>query len=150
MHCATIASRVGGVPLLIEHGVYGLLFEAQNYQELAEHMVLLATDESTRIRLGEALYERASTHFSIDATVARQREIYSVLLRRAKRPKTKRDGILICGAYGKGNAGDDSILEAILQQLRHIDPDLPLYVLSRNPKQTQLRYRSHRTDLHNH
>lgn len=141
MHCATIASRVGGVPLLIEHGVCGLLFDAQDHEKLAEHMVLLAENELERLRLGETLYERASTCFSIDATVQRQKEIYSVLLRRAARPRQKRDGVLICGAYGKGNAGDDSILEAILAQMRHIDPDMPLYVLSRDPKETRLRYR---------
>ena len=141
MHCATIASNVGGVPLLIEHGVYGLLFEATDYKQLAAHMVLLAQEEETRRRLGEALYQRASTHFSIDATVKRQKKIYVELLHRWNRPKKRRDGVLICGAYGKGNAGDDSILEAILSQLRRIDPDMPIYVLSRNPKETKLRYR---------
>ena len=141
MRCATIASRVGGVPLLIEHGVYGLLFEAQQYEQLAAHMVAVAVDSNLRNRLGSALYERASTHFSVDATVNKQREIYENILRREARPKTRRDGVLICGAYGKGNAGDDSILEAIIQQMRHIDPDIPLYVLSRNPKETRLRYR---------
>ena len=140
MHCATIASRVGGVPLLIDHGVNGLLFEAKDHVQLAEHMVCLAQDRDLRLRLGEALYEKASTCFSIDATVERQREIYRILLRRAERPRKKRDGVLICGAYGKGNAGDDSILEAILGQMRAIDPDMPLYVLSRNPKETRLRY----------
>ncbi len=141
MKCATIASRVGGVPLLIEHGVYGLLFEAQDYKKLAEHMVSLATDTELRLKLGQALYDRASTYFSVDATVSRQIEIYGTMLRRKGRPAAARDGVLICGAYGKGNAGDDSILEAILQQLRHIDPDIPVYVLSRNPKETKLRYR---------
>ncbi len=141
MHCATIASRVGGVPLLIEHGVCGLLFEAQDDRQLAAHMVCLATDRALRSRLGEALYEKASARFSIDATVERQKEIYRVILRRVQRPQGRRDGVLICGAYGKGNAGDDSILEAILQQMRRIDPDMPLYVLSRNPKDTRRRYR---------
>ena len=141
MHCATIASRVGGVPLLIEHGVYGLLFEATDYKQLAAHMVLLAQDHALRLRLGEALHERAATHFSIDATVEKQKKIYSDLLRKCGRQKNRRDGVLICGAYGKGNAGDDSILEAILSQLRRIDPDMPLYVLSRRPKETRLRYR---------
>jgi len=141
MHCATIASRVGGVPLLIEHGVYGLLFETQQYEQLAAHMVTMATDPALRLKLAEALYQRASTHFSVDATVHKQREIYETILRREARPKRARDGVLICGAYGKGNAGDDSILEAILQQMRHIDPDMPLYVLSRNPRETKLRYR---------
>lgn len=141
MHCATIASRVGGVPMLIDHGVNGLLFEARHPEHLAAHMVELASDPVKRRQLGEALYEKASAKFSIDATVCRQKEIYQVLLRRAGREKKKRDGVLICGAYGKGNAGDDSILEAILGQLRHIDPDLPVYVLSRNPRDTRLRYR---------
>ena len=141
MHCATIASRVGGVPLLIEHGVCGLLFEAQDYETLAQHMISMASQTEYRLQLGEELYKKASTFFSIDATVERQKEIYKVLLRRNHRPKQKRDGVLICGAYGKGNAGDDSILEAIVAQMRHIDPDIPLYVLSRNPKETRLRYR---------
>lgn len=141
MHCATIASRVGGVPMLIEHGVYGLLFEAQDDEKLSEHMILLAQNPQERRRLGEALYARASAHFSVDATVERQREIYRVLIRRSERPRARRDGVLICGAYGKGNAGDDSILEAILAQMRRIDPDMPCYVLSRNPKETRCRYR---------
>ena len=141
MHCATIASRVGGVPYLIQDGVCGLLFPAQDAQALSRHILTLARDTALRLRLGEALYRRASEHFSVDATVNRQREIYSMMLRCSRRPRDRRDGVLICGAYGKGNAGDDSILEAILQQMRHIDPDLPLYVLSRNPKETRLRYR---------
>ena len=141
MHCATIASRVGGVPLLIEHGVCGLLFDAQDDDMLAAHMVSMATDSELRLRLGEALHHKASTQFSIDVTVSRQKEIYASMLRRHARGKGKRDGVLICGAYGKGNAGDDSILESILQQMRRIDPELPLYVLSRNPRETRLRYR---------
>jgi len=141
MHCATIASRVGGVPLLIEHGVCGLLFDAQDTDILAKHIVSLATDEALRLRLGEALHHKASTQFSIDVTVNKQKEIYASMLRRKARSAGRRDGVLICGAYGKGNAGDDSILEAIVQQMRHIDPEIPLFVLSRNPKETRLRYR---------
>lgn len=141
MHCATIASRVGGVPKLIEHGVYGLLFEARDTEKLASYIVRLAENRELRLKLGEALYEKASTAFSVEATVTHQEEIYEDLLRRVRRKPGKRDGVLICGAYGKGNAGDDSILEAILTQLRHIDPDIPVYVLSRNPKETRIRYR---------
>ena len=140
-HCATIASRVGGVPYLIEHEVTGLLFTAQNAGELAGCMTAMAQDQAYRRRLGEQLYEKAKRDFSVEATVERQKEIYRVILRRAGRPRSQRDGVLICGAYGKGNAGDDSILEAIIVQMRHIDPDLPLYVLTRTPRETQMRYR---------
>jgi polysaccharide pyruvyl transferase CsaB len=44
--------------------------------------------------------------------------------------------MLICGAYGKGNAGDDAILQAIVRALRERDPDLPLWATSRSPKET--------------
>ncbi|MFR0768728.1 MAG: polysaccharide pyruvyl transferase family protein [Dysosmobacter sp.] len=49
--------------------------------------------------------------------------------------------MVICGAYGRGNAGDDAILEAILQEMRSIDPDMPITVLTKDPKATRLTYR---------
>ena len=141
MSLATISSRVGGVPALIEHGVTGLLFEPGDVDTLTDYMIRMAEDAALRARLGKALYEKTLRDFSLDAMVRKQRTIYETLLRRAARPCNKRDGVLICGAYGRGNAGDDSILEAILKQLREIDPDIPIHVLSRNPRETRRRYR---------
>lgn len=138
---ATVASRVGGVPYLIDHGIHGLLFEAGDVQTLARHLVTLAQDPELRQRMGERLWHRASTDYSIESTIARQVEIYETVLRRKARPQRRRDGALVCGAYGKGNAGDDAILEAIVQELREIDPDLPVWVMSRSPKETRKRYR---------
>ena len=43
MHCATIASNVGGVPYLIDDGENGLLFEPQDVSALTAHMLTLAT-----------------------------------------------------------------------------------------------------------
>ena len=137
---ATIASRVGGVPYLIDHGANGLLFEAGNADTLAAHMITLASDPALRERLGKNLYQKAKQVYSLDATVAQQLEIYQAVLRRAGR-SAKRSGILVCGAYGRGNAGDDAILEAILSELRQIDRDVPVWVLSRKPKHTRLVYR---------
>jgi len=136
----TIASRVGGVPYLIDHGANGLLFEAGNADALAAHMVTLAADPALRKRLGSNLYQKAKQLYSLDATVARQMEIYQAVLRRSAR-SAQRSGILVCGAYGRGNAGDDAILEAILTELRQIDRDAPIWVLSRKPKHTRLAYR---------
>ncbi len=53
-----------------------------------------------------------------------------------KRKKGK-NGVLICGAYGMRNAGDEAVLDAILSELRGIDPELEITVLSRSPKETQ-------------
>ncbi len=140
LHCATIASEVGGVPVLIENGATGLLFHPGDEAALAKHMLRYATDANARQSMAERLFRSASARFSLDATVASQRSIYETILRRQSR-RGKRDGVLICGAYGKGNAGDDAILEAICAQLHSIDKDMPLYVLSRKPKATELRYR---------
>ena len=137
----TIASRVGGVPYLIDHGVNGLLFEAGDVDALASHLIAVASDPGLRERLGRRLHEKAKTEYSIAATINRQKEIYQIILRKEARPKPKRDGVLICGAYGRGNAGDDAILEAILTEMRQIDPDMPTWVLSRKPKDTRLTYR---------
>ncbi|MEG0321436.1 MAG: glycosyltransferase, partial [Oscillospiraceae bacterium] len=137
----TVASRVGGVPYLIDHGVNGLLFEAGNAEELGKHLATLAQDATLRAHLGQRLYHRAKTDYSLERTIARQLEIYNIILRRAQSGSKKRYGGLVCGAYGRGNAGDDAILEAIISELRQIDPDFPLWVLSRSPKDTRLTYR---------
>lgn len=143
-HLPTVASRVGGVPYLIEHGVHGLLFEAGDAEGLARHLVTLAQDPTLREHLGERLYQRAKQDFSLESTLERQLTIYRTILRRQERKKAlkgRRDGALVCGAYGRGNAGDDAILEAIVTELRQIDPDLPIWVLSRSPDSTRLTYR---------
>ena len=140
MRCATIASNVGGIPYIIEHGVTGLLFEPQNAEALGACMTRLTESRAMREQLGENLYEKASHEFSIDATVGKQIEIYQTILRRTAQPKKKKSGVLICGAYGKGNAGDDAILKAILAQLKAIDRDMPIYVMSHDPAQTRLCY----------
>ena len=53
-----------------------------------------------------------------------------------ERKLNQRSGVLICGAYGMSNAGDEAILEAIVAEMRSIDPDMPITVLSRMPEAT--------------
>lgn len=138
---ATVASAVGGIPDLIDSGVNGCLFQPGDWQTLGEHLAALGSNDTLRRQLGEKLYEKASSKFSIQKTVDTQLHIYQEILRRHSRLKTTRDGVVICGAYGRGNAGDDAILEAILQEMRSIDPDMPMTVLSKDPRSTRLTYR---------
>ena len=135
--CATIASRVGGIPNLVKHERNGLLFTPRDVDILADYMITLARDPALRKTYADRLYDDAREKYSVEATVARQREIYETVLRREARAKAlDRDGILICGAYGKGNAGDDAILGAMVRALRERDPDVPIYATSRTPSQT--------------
>lgn len=138
---ATVATSVGGIPALIDTDVNGYLFAPGDDGALGEALAGLAQNDALRRSMGERLYEKASAQFSIQKTVDTQLHIYEEIVRRHSRPKAARDGVVICGAYGRGNAGDDAILEAILQEMRAIDPDMPALVLSKNPKETRLAYR---------
>ena len=140
-HLATVATAVGGIPYLIDTDVNGYLFSPGDWEALGEHLAALGNDDQLRRRMGEKLYEKASAQFSIQKTVDTQLHIYEEIIRRHARPKNVRDGVVICGAYGRGNAGDDAILEAILQEMRGIDPDMPITVISKDPRSTRLTYR---------
>ena len=140
-HLATVATAVGGIPYLIDSSVDGFLVPSGDWQALGEHLAALGNDDALRHEMGEKLYQKASTQFSIQKTVDTQLHIYREIIRRHSRPNADRDGVVICGAYGRGNAGDDAILEAILQEMRSIDPDMPVLVLSKDPKSTRLAYR---------
>lgn len=140
-HLATVATAVGGIPYLIDQDVNGYLFTPGDWQTLGRYLAALGNGDALRREMGEKLYEKASAKFSIQSTVDTQLHIYDEIIRRHNRPKRDRDGVVICGAYGRGNAGDDAILEAILQEMRSIDPDMPITVLTKDPKATRLTYR---------
>lgn len=140
---ATISSRVGGVPVLIDHGENGLLFTPGDEKELAKYLVTLAKDPKLRREMGERLYEKASRQLSLESMVECQLEIYrSILEREARKARhTGRDGVVICGAYGYGNAGDDAILKSIIHSVREADEYLPVTVLAKNTLSIKQRYR---------
>lgn len=137
----TVSSRVGGVPYLIDHAVNGFLFPAGDAKALGKYLAKLANDPELRHKIGNNLKEKASQKYSLEKTVETQLSIYKDILKRHSRKKTARDGVLICGAYGKENAGDEAILRAIIREMREIDPYMPITVLSRRPMRTKLVYR---------
>ena len=98
-HLATVASNVGGVPAIIEHGVTGLLIEPGDVRMLAAYLARYALDENYRHEMGEALYRRGKADFSEEATGLRQLEIYNAVFRMERnRRDGVRDGVLICGS----------------------------------------------------
>jgi polysaccharide pyruvyl transferase CsaB len=138
---ATVSSCVGGVPKLITDGETGFLFPPGDAAALADRLAALGGSAQLRQRLGDAVYEKAKKEFSVEATTHRQLEIYGGIIRReAMKKRGERNGVLICGAYGMGNAGDDAILEAIIGEMRLIDPFMPVTALSRRPGETRLKY----------
>ncbi|MBR7113666.1 MAG: polysaccharide pyruvyl transferase CsaB [Firmicutes bacterium] len=134
-HCAAISSDVGGISALIRHGENGYLFQPGDVDTFAEYIYRLSVDEELRQRLAENLFATARDNFSMEKMRADQEAVYARIIRR--RSMTGRQGAVICGAYGRGNAGDEAILKAILLQMREIDPDMPLCVMSRNKVETR-------------
>jgi glycosyltransferase involved in cell wall biosynthesis len=77
---ASVASNVGGIPELIEHGQTGLLFEAGNDAALAGHLGRLASDPELRRRLGQSAHSRIAAEFSIEKMVRSHEDLYRALL----------------------------------------------------------------------
>lgn len=75
-----LASRVGGIPTVIEDGVDGMLFESENVDELAARLEALMSDADLRGRLATAAHRRAETDFSPDAYLARYCELIESIL----------------------------------------------------------------------
>ena len=134
-HCAAVASKVGGIPELIQDGKSGLLFAPDDENALAEDIYRLSVDGQLRRTLAENLFKRAKEEFSLANMCRVQERSYGLMLERSQHQK--RWGAVICGAYGRGNSGDEAILQAIVAQMREIDPHMPLTVLSRDKLDTR-------------
>ena len=130
----TVATRVGGLPKLIINGETGMLFEPTDHETMTRCILALANDEALRKKLGHAVYDKAKREFSTESTCQRQLKIYKTVIQRYNEPRC---GAVICGAYGHGNAGDEALLTAITAQLRTIDEDMRIVVVSKNARHTR-------------
>lgn len=138
MYCATIATAVGGVPKVVLDEKTGFLVAPGDWETMRDRMILLAQDRKLRSHLAQQIYQKVRSEFSAEAMAAQQVEIYKSVLFRYAKQKNGRYGAVICGAYGKGNMGDDAILLTIVRQLRNEDPCLPICVMTRKPKETSV------------
>lgn len=80
--CAVIASRVGGCPELIQHGVDGLLVKPGDLDDLAMQLGALIDDPVARAKLAAAATERMRRDFSLEASARRLEQIYESYLAR--------------------------------------------------------------------
>lgn len=71
-----VASRIGGIPDIVEDGVSGLLVPPGDSAALAAALERLARDPELAARLGEAGYRRLRERFSWRAIVARWDAVY--------------------------------------------------------------------------
>ena len=70
-----IASRIGGIPELVEDGKTGYLFEAGNSRELANKMIEFISCRSKVKEFGDNGFKKIS-HYNLDKQVGRNAEVY--------------------------------------------------------------------------
>lgn len=71
-----IASQVGGVPDLVEHGITGFLLQPNQVDSLADQLEKLLVNPELRQRMGKAGMEKMAREYSVEAMVTRMTKVY--------------------------------------------------------------------------
>jgi hypothetical protein len=71
-----VASRVGGIPGIVEHDTTGLLVDQGDIDGLACALIALLRDPSRCIRMGKAAQRFAGVHLDIQRTADRLVDLY--------------------------------------------------------------------------
>jgi len=80
-----IASRVGGIPYLVDDGQDGLLYPYGDLAALAACLRRIAEDTSVASEMGRAGRDKARTSLTWEAIAPRYEELYESLVRQASR-----------------------------------------------------------------
>ena len=75
-----VASRVGGVPEVIEHGISGFLHPPEAIDEMTASAVALLTDPARHREMAAAARRRALDHFCVDKVVPMYEDCYQTLI----------------------------------------------------------------------
>jgi len=75
-----VASRVGGLPEVVEHGETGFLFEKGDVEAMAEASARILADEGLHARMKAAGRRLAVERFSAEAVVPRYERYYETVV----------------------------------------------------------------------
>jgi glycosyltransferase involved in cell wall biosynthesis len=75
-----VATAVGGVPELIDHGIDGWLCPPRDAAALADAACALLADPAAAARMGERAARKVRDRLSLDRMVDRVEEVYRLLL----------------------------------------------------------------------
>ena len=75
-----VATRVGGIPDIVEHEKTGLLVDKGDIEGLADALITLLRDDGQCARMGQAAHVFACRHLNARKTVDRIVELYSELM----------------------------------------------------------------------
>jgi glycosyltransferase involved in cell wall biosynthesis len=78
--CAVVASNVGGVPEMVDHGRNGLLFPAGDTGDLERQLATLIENPALRRQMAAAAAEDAKARFGMEIIARRMEAFYDSLL----------------------------------------------------------------------
>lgn len=78
-----VATRVGGIPEVIEHGTTGFLAEVGDVDAMAKYAIEILSDESRLRAMGEACRKWAADHFSANSIIPQYEAFYRRVLERS-------------------------------------------------------------------
>lgn len=133
---ATVATAVGGIPLLIRDGENGYLFESGDSSTCAEKLLNLIENRELLTEFGEKIYVDAKRDFSNKTLAKNYYACYEAFIKKFNR--SKKYDILLSGYYGFNNFGDDMVIRTLVTELRSSHPDLEICVLSKTPRATSV------------
>jgi N-acetyl-alpha-D-glucosaminyl L-malate synthase BshA len=75
-----IATRVGGIPEIIQDGINGFLVETKHPESIAEKLILLNSDIKLRLRLGDAARKTVEKKYTAEKVVCQYEQIYESII----------------------------------------------------------------------
>lgn len=86
--CVPVATRHGGIPAIVDHGVTGFLVPEHDVEAIARHLRELAADAPRRRRMGHAAREKMAREYELRSSVRRLEDYYDEVIERhrARRP----------------------------------------------------------------
>ena len=81
MHLPIIASNVGGIPLVIDDGKDGLLFEAGDFNSLRSKVLLLIKNKSFAIKMTDAAHKKFITNYEYEVSINMFLDMYKSILK---------------------------------------------------------------------
>jgi glycosyltransferase involved in cell wall biosynthesis len=79
---ACVATRVSGSEDIIQHGVNGLLVESEDYQGMAQAILILLRDPALVQKYGRAARQTIERHYSFEQVIGRYIELYQSIVNR--------------------------------------------------------------------
>ncbi len=86
-----VATRVGGVPFLIDDGETGFVVDVGDVDSLADRIATILTDDELRRKMGRQAKDKASRNYRRDIVAARVRAVYSEAISSYR--KTQRNNV---------------------------------------------------------